>query len=133
MALKNEVADTIIENKSKSSKEQAKKKFIQDLKTHKDFASNKSGATILINDKSIKNANSILSKSNDEYLMIPKCNSEMPEHSLIIHLSEEVTVEHILADNHEEFSANLEQITFYGSSDYPPKNNKWKLIGLINP
>jgi len=26
---------------------------------------------------------------------------------LIIHLSEEVSVEHILADNHEDFSANL--------------------------
>lgn len=50
------------------------------MKTHKDFASNKSGATILKNDKSIINANSILSKSNDDYLMIPKCNSEMPEH-----------------------------------------------------
>ena len=85
------------------------------------------------NDKSIKNANSILSKSNDDYLMIPHCNSQMPQHELIIHLSEEVAVEQILADNHEDFSANLDQIWFYGSSDYPPKGNKWKKIGEILP
>ena len=108
MILKTQVLyGNITENPSASSEEE-KKKIIQNLKTHKDFASSKSGATILQYGKGIANANSILSKSNDEYLMISKCNSEMPEHNLIIHLSEEVTVEHILADNHEDFSANLE-------------------------
>ena len=52
---------------------------------------------------------------------------------MIIHLSEEVSVEHVLADNHEDFSANLQEIKFYGSPDYPPQNNKWKKLGTIFP
>ena len=66
---------------------------IKELQTRKDFAARNSGATIVRTDRSIRNANSILSKSNDEYLMIPKCGGEAAQHELIIHLAEEVAVE----------------------------------------
>jgi hypothetical protein len=38
-----------------------------------------------------------------------QCNSRV-NNSLIIHLSEDVTVDTILASNHEEFSVNLKEI-----------------------
>ena len=104
---------------------------VKSLRTRNDFASKNKGATILKSDKAITNANSILAKSNDEYLLVPECNDEYKE--LIIHLSEEVSVEHILADNHEDFSASFSEIKFYGSSEYPPKYNKWQNIGVIYP
>ena len=108
---------------------QSSYQFIKDLQARKDFASKNSGATILKKSNGIENANSILSKSNEEYLILPDCNTHNQE--LIINLSEEVGVEYIVASNHEDFSANLKEIQFYGSSDYPPK--KWKSIGGISP
>lgn len=81
--------------------------IVKNLRNTKDFASKNSGATILVSSKGIKNANSILSKSNDEYLLMPNCNVQSESEELIISLSEEVSVEYILADNHEDFSANL--------------------------
>ena len=59
-----------------------------------------------------------------------KCNSEV-NNSLVIHLSEDVTVDSILASNHEDFSVNLQEIQFYGSNDYPPK--KWINLRSIHP
>lgn len=112
---------------------QSMKTIVTSLRSRKDFASKNSGATILKSSSGIKNAANILSKSNDEYLLMPECNEKVEKQELIIHLSEEVSVEYILADNHEDFSANLKEINFYGSSDYPPKNNKWKKIGKIRP
>ena len=55
------------------------------------------------------NAKSILSKSSDDYLIMENCNSEV-NNSLVIHLSEDVTVDSILASNHEDFSVNLKEI-----------------------
>jgi len=78
---------------------------VKNLRTKIDYASKNKGATILKSDKAIQNANSILSKTDDEYLLVDECNDEYKE--LIIHLSEEVSVEHILADNHEDFSASF--------------------------
>jgi hypothetical protein len=55
------------------------------------------------------NAKSILSRSNDDYLIMKQCD-EHAKNSLVIHLSEDVTVDSILASNHEEFSVNLQEI-----------------------
>lgn len=101
------------------------------LRSRRDFASKNSGAIVLRSDPGVKNANSILSRSNDDYLLVPGCDENSKE--VIIHLSEEVGVEEILADNHEDFSASFDEITFYGESDYPPQNNKWKKIGVMRP
>ena len=49
---------------------------IKSLRSRKDFASKNSGATILLSSKGIQNAASILSKSNDEYLLMPHCNGD---------------------------------------------------------
>ena len=84
----------------------------------------------MTSDKTIINAKSILSKSNDEYLLVPNCDAQVNE--LIINLSEEVSVEHIVSDNREDFSASFDEILFYGSSDFPPQNGKWKHIGSIH-
>lgn len=92
--------------------------LIKSLKTKKDFASKNSGATILKSDSGILNANSVLSKSNDDYMLVTNCNSQKKE--FVIHLSEEVTIDTIIADNFEDFSASFKQIQFFGSSDYPP-------------
>lgn len=105
--------------------------LVKSLKTKKDFASKNSGATILKSESGIKNANSILSKSNDDYMLVTNCNSSKKE--FVIHLSEEVTIDTIYADNYEDFSASFQQIEFFGSSDYPPQNNKWKTIGVMHP
>lgn len=104
---------------------------VKNLRSTKDFASKNSGATILKSSKGISKASNILSKSNDEYLLVADCDPSTEE--LVIHLSEEVSVDHILADNYEDFSANFDHIEFFGSSEFPPKNNKWKLIGSIEP
>ena len=61
-----------------------------------------------------------------------QCNS-LVNNSLVIHLSEDVTVESILASVHEDFSVNLKEIQFYGSNDYPPKNDKWINLRSIYP
>ena len=68
-----------------------------------------------------------MSKSNEEYLMIPNCGNKDTAQELVIHLAEEVAVDEILAENNEDFSASLKAIHFYGSSDYPSK--KWQKIG----
>jgi hypothetical protein len=81
---------------------------IKSLKIRKNFASAASGATIL-ETNGVINAKSILSKSNDDYSIMENCNSEV-NNSLVIHLSEDVTVDSILASNHEDFSVNLQEI-----------------------
>ena len=78
------------------------------LSKRKNFASAASGATIL-DAQGVFNAKSILSKSNDEYSIMEQCNS-LVNNSLVIHLSEDVTVDSILASNHEDFSVNLQEI-----------------------
>ena len=60
------------------------------------------------------------------------CHSEV-NNSLVIHLSEDVTVDTILASNHEDFSVNMAEILFYGSPEYPPKNDKWINLKSIYP
>jgi hypothetical protein len=91
-----------------------------------------SGATV-IDSSGCSNGKSILSKSNDEYLIISKCNQNSKS-SLIIHLSEDVTVDAILVQNREDFSANLAEIKFFGSIDYPVKNeSQWISLSSIIP
>ena len=38
-----------------------------------------------------------------------------------------------MVSNHEEFSANLDEIQFFGSSEYPPVNGKWLNLTSIFP
>ena len=65
---------------------------------------------------------------------MPECyKNKESSNSLVIHLSEDVTVETIMVSNHEEFSANLGEIQFYGSSEYPPVNGKWLNLTSIFP
>ena len=59
--------------KSRSAAQQVKD-TVKSLKSKKDFASKNSGGTILKADSGIKNASSILSKSNDDYLLVSNCN-----------------------------------------------------------
>lgn len=113
-------------------KDNPMKKLVKSLRSRRDFANKNGGAIVLSYDKGIKNANSILSKSNEDYLLVPECDDKYKE--VVIHLSEDVGVEEILADNHEDFSASFNEITFFGHiGNYPPQNNKWKKIGVMRP
>lgn len=42
-------------------------------------------------------------------------------------------IDSILTSNKEDFSANLAEIKFFGSDDYPPKNDKWVNLHSIYP
>ena len=97
----------------------------------KNFASKESGATIIASEH-VKNPKNILSKSSDDYTILRQCNSEIRPF-LIINLSEEVLIDSILTSNKEDFSANLAEIKFFGSDDYPPKNDKWVNLHSIYP
>lgn len=48
---------------------------------------------------------------------------EGEEHSFIINLSEDATIDTIVISNYEEFSDNPKEIELKGSIDYPPE--KW--------
>ena len=110
---------------------QNRNRKISDLKKRKNFASKDSGATIIASEH-VKNPKNILSKSSDDYTILKKCNSEIRPY-LIINLSEEVLIDSILTTNQEDFSANLAEIKFFGSDDYPPKNDKWVNLHSIYP
>lgn len=62
---------------------------------------------------------------------IENCNNRRSE-SVIIILSDFVQVDTILLSNREDFSADLSEVTFYGSVD-SPTNDAWFKIGSIYP
>ena len=64
----------------------------------KNFASKDQGATVVDSSSGVLNSKSILSKSKDEYLILPYCNHEQNT-SLVIHLSEDVAVDAIVLTN----------------------------------
>ena len=41
---------------------------------------------------------------------MPECNGEGESYEMVIHLSEEVSVDYILAANYEDFSSPLEKV-----------------------
>jgi hypothetical protein len=104
---------------------------ISKLKHEYNYALNKSGSTILKASKGVENKASLLDNSDDSYLTIPDCNRGA-ENYVIIGLADDVQVENIIVSNQEDFSANLGQIKFYGSIDYPP-SVPWIEIGTIEP
>lgn len=109
--------------------------LFRQLKNEKNYANNKSGATILQSSKGIENRSSILESSTDSYIYLPNCKTqsiEKPDY-LIINLSEDVQVDNILVSNHEDFSANLHEMLFYGSIDFPPSALGWQTLGSIAP
>lgn len=103
----NSIRDYLFETQVQITKTPVSQKLLN-LKKRKNFAAKDSGATIL-DSQGVINAKSILSKTNDEYLIMQQCSSRV-NNSLVIHLSEDVTVDSILASNHEDFSVNLKEI-----------------------
>ena len=74
----------------KLSKQQLEEKeIIQSVKHRKNFASSKSGATILKCSEGIDNRDAILSKSQNSYLTISECNNKQTE-NLILNLSDDI-------------------------------------------
>lgn len=53
--------------------------------------------------------------------------------TLVINLSDDLLIDTILVSNHEDFSSPLGHIAFYGSIDFPPKDDEWKLLGTLTP
>lgn len=100
------------------------------MSNRKNFASKDSGATILQKSAGVKNPKAILSANKDEYLILPSCKED-EKYSLIINMSEDVTIDTIVISNHEDFSDNLSEIELKGSIDYPPE--KWVRLGSVFP
>ena len=42
-------------------------------------------------------------------------------------------IETILVSNNEDFSADLDEISILGATDFPPPENKWVEVGSIKP
>lgn len=98
------------------------------------FAESSAGASILFASKGIVNKKAILDASNEVYLILPNCgtssystNEDLP--NVIINLSDDVVIESIEVSNHEDFSASLQEISVYGSIDYPA--TKWTHLGTV--
>ena len=101
------------------------------LKERKNFASSNLGASILRNSKGVKSSKAILTSSNEQYMHIENCNNKGKE-SVVIILSDFVQVDTIMVSNREDFSAELFEVTFYGSVE-SPTNDAWFKIGSISP
>mmetsp|Transcript_32987 Transcript_32987/g.50476 ORF Transcript_32987/g.50476 Transcript_32987/m.50476 type:complete len:117 (+) Transcript_32987:528-878(+) len=80
------------------------------LKKRKNYASKEIGASI-IDATGVANAGNILSKSKDTYLILSTCDASTPS-SLVIHLSEDMMADTIHVSNSEDFSAQLNEISF---------------------
>ena len=65
-------------------------------------------------------------------MTLSECNSENTE-TLVINLSDDVNIDAILVSNMEDFTAQLGDIEFYGSIDYPPQDEKWTYLGRLYP
>ena len=63
-------------------------------------------------------------------MILPECNGDN-KYTLIINLSEYVSVDTIVMSNHEDFSDILAELEFQGSLDYPPES--WLNLGSITP
>ena len=50
-----------------------------------------------------------------------------------MNLSDDVLIDTILVLNHEDFSSPLGLINFYGSIDYPPRDEEWRFLGSLQP
>ena len=75
--------------------------------------------------------NAILSSNSEQYLTLSECNNHRT-HELVINLSDDVQIDTILVSNQEDFSAQLNNVTFYGSVE-PPQNDVWIKLGSISP
>ena len=78
------------------------------------------------------NKGAILKSDGSVYMTIAECDSQSTE-TVVINLSDDVQIDTILVSNSEDFSAQLDEIAFYGSIDFPPKNNKWTYLGTLYP
>ena len=105
---------------------------VRQLKKRKDFSSASMGANVLDASKGLVNKGAILSSNDDNYLTITECDSQNKE-SLIINLSDDVKIDTILVSNREDFSSPLGDISFFGSIDYPPLDDKWTYLGTLQP
>ena len=105
---------------------------IKSLKNRKNFASGSSGANVLTDTEGIVNRGAILKSDPSVYMTIGECKSDSTE-TVIINLSDDVQIDSILVSNSEDFSAQLGEIAFYGSIDFPPKDDKWMYLGTIFP
>ena len=105
---------------------------LKSLKNRLNFASASSGANVLSTTDGIINKGAILKSDPTLYMTLEECHSESTE-TVIINLSDDVQIDTILVNNSEDFSAQLGEITFYGSIDFPPKDDKWMYLGRLHP
>ena len=92
---------------------------VKSLKDRKNFASSSSGANVLKASQGVVNKGALLKSDDDAYSTLNECHN-LRTYTMIINLSDDVQIDTILVTNHEDFSAQLGDMSFYGSIDYPP-------------
>ena len=102
------------------------------MKNRKNFASSSSGANVLKASEGIVNKGALLKSDDDTYLTVNECH-QFKTNTVIVNLSDDVQIDTILVTNHEDFSAQLGDMSFYGSIDYPPEDEKWTYLGSLDP
>ncbi|KAJ3133348.1 hypothetical protein HDU90_006297 [Geranomyces variabilis] len=97
-------------------------------KTYKErfnFASFDCGALILAHNPEANSATSILHNSKDAY-MLNKCEAKR---FVTVELCDEILVDTIMLANFEFFSSMFKDFQVHVSNRYPPKDNRWTLLG----
>ncbi|KAJ3172315.1 hypothetical protein HDU87_007910 [Geranomyces variabilis] len=89
------------------------------------FASFDCGALILAHNPEANSATSILHNSKDAY-MLNKCEAKR---FVTVELCDEILVDTIMLANFEFFSSMFKDFQVHVSNRYPPKDNRWTLLG----
>ncbi|KAJ3163724.1 hypothetical protein HDU86_000318 [Geranomyces michiganensis] len=97
-------------------------------KTYKErfnFASFDCGALILAHNPEAGSATSILHNSKDAY-MLNKCEAKR---YVTVELCDEILVDTVMLANFEFFSSMFKDFQVHVSNRYPPRDNRWTLLG----
>ena len=87
-----------------------------------DYASKSAGALILEKSAGWKGASSLLTSDNDRYAIIPCAETSK---SVVISLSEDILVKHVVLANYERFSSTVKEFQLLGSQTM----GKWVDLG----
>jgi len=112
------------ENKKKKTEEDLEL-LLNEREWKKNFASIECGAKLIKSSKNLKHPNHIITKNNDEYMLI-ECNEEA---SFIIELCETIKVIRFELDNFELYSGTPKNFTVRTIDKYNNNINEWIVIG----
>ncbi|CAG9465748.1 unnamed protein product [Pedinophyceae sp. YPF-701] len=106
-----------------------------DLRERINYASKSNGAKVLAYNPEVKNAGSLLSEDSNSYLLSP-CSA--PERWVMVELTQEVSLDTIVLEDHEMHSSRVKDFEVYGRQSRPtvrqsrgplPDLSGWVLLG----